>query len=516
MALDVSQQFTATATFSDNSTQDVSNVAQWSSSSTQNATVTQTGLVTAKKVTSSPITISATFGPTSANVQLTINSDNLDSISISPQTGIAQGTKVQFVATGTFNDGSTHNVTSQVTWATSDKTILNFTSGSSAQGVAPGTVTVTATLGSVTGSTLFTVSSATIQSVTVTPSSSTIPIQGHESMSATGLFSDSTTQDITTSVTWSSDAPAIASVGSLGSSLGIVNGLMAGTANISAQFSAGGASATGKAPLTVSSATLQSISISPGSALVVPGSTVQFNAQGKWSDGSTQNLNQFVTWSIADTSGTNVATVSAGVVTGNSAGTAQVTAKSGSLSANASVVVEGSALNSVQVSPHTASVPKTIEIPFTAMGTFADGNQLDLTGAVTWTSSSPAIATVSNVPNSSGVATGDSAGSSTISAVFAGQSDSAALTVTNATLNSIAVTPANSSINLGASQQFTAKGTFSDGSVINLTGQVTWTSSDPAVAVIKSTGVANSASKGTTTIKASLNGVTGMTVLTVN
>jgi hypothetical protein len=150
------------------------------------------------------------------------------------------------------------------------------------------------------------------------------------------------------------------------------------------------------------------------------------------------------------------------------------------------------------------------------MGTFADGNQLDLTGAVTWTSSSPAIATVSNVPNSSGVATGDSAGSSTISAVFAGQSDSAALTVTNATLNSIAVTPANSSINLGASQQFTAKGTFSDGSVINLTGQVTWTSSDPAVAVIKSTGVANSASKGTTTIKASLNGVTGMTVLTVN
>ena len=268
--------------------------------------------------------------------------------------------------------------------------------------------------------------------------------------------------------------------------------------------------------MTVSSATLKSLAITPKSSLVVPGSTQQFNATGTFSDKSFQVLNQYVTWSIADTSGTNVATVNTtGVITGNSAGTATVTAKSGSLSASASVAVEGSALTGIQVAPQSTSVPETIELSFTANGMFADSNQLDLTSIVTWTSSAPSVATVSNASNSNGVATGVAMGNTTIGASFQGQSDSAALTVTNATLVSITVTPANSIISLGASQQFTAQGKFSDGSLIRLTNQVIWSSSDPAVAVVKSSGVASSASIGTTTIKASLNGVSGTTVLSV-
>jgi hypothetical protein len=314
----------------------------------------------------------------------------------------------------------------------------------------------------------------------------------------------------------SSDS-TVGSIGNAGATLGIAQGLKAGTTTISATFSFAGQSATGNSVLTVTSATLQSIAVTPASSLVVPGSTMQFNATGTWSDNTTQVVNTFATWSIADTSGTKVATVNAaGVVTGNTAGTAKVTAQFLGKAGNANVVVEGSALNSLVVSPSTASVPETIEIPFTAKGNFADGQKLDLTAAATWTSSAPSIATVSNVANTSGVATGISTGPATISAVFIGQSGSAALTVTNATLNSIAVTPANSSISLGSSQQFTAKGTFSDGSVLNLTNQVNWSSSDSSVAVIKPSGVADSASTGTTTIKASLNGVNGSTVLTVH
>ncbi|HZR66099.1 MAG TPA: Ig-like domain-containing protein [Terriglobales bacterium] len=517
MSLDVSQQFTATATFSDSTTQDVSNVAQWSSSSPTNATVTGTGLVTAKAITSSPITISATFASQSANTQLTINADSLVSIAITPGGGIAQGMNTQFTATGTFNDGSTHNVTSQITtWSSTDSTVLQFQGGSRAKGLKPGTVTVSATLGSVTGRIPFDVSNATIQSVTVTPSGSVLPIGGHETFTATGVFSDSSTQDITTSVTWSSDS-AHATIGSSGATLGIANGISAGTANISAMFTGGGVSKTGTAPLTVSSATLTSLALTPGSSLVVPGSTMQYNAVGTWSDQSTEVLNSAVTWSIADVSGSNVATVNtAGVVTGNTAGTATVKAVINSLNATASVVVEGSALTGIQVTPSSTSIPETIDVQFTAKGSFADGKTLDLTAAVTWTSSSSAIATVSNVANTSGVATGNATGTATISAVFLGQSDSAALTVTNATLNSITVTPANSSISLGNTQQFAAKGAFSDSSVITLTNQVNWTSSDPQVAVIKPTGIADSASTGTTTIKASLNGVSGSTVLTVH
>jgi hypothetical protein len=85
-----------------------------------------------------------------------------------------------------------------------------------------------------------------------------------------------------------------------------------------------------------------------------------------------------------------------------------------------------------------------------------------------------------------------------------------------ATLSSIAVTPAAPSAQtLTATLQFTAIGTYSDGSTGNITTTVSWASSSTGVATINSSGLATSAGGGTTTISASLSGVTGSTVLTV-
>jgi hypothetical protein len=241
-----------------------------------------------------------------------------------------------------------------------------------------------------------------------------------------------------------------------------------------------------------------------------------FNAKGKWSDGSTQNVNVYATWSSSDT---NVATVGvSGVVTGQSEGPDTITATLSGKNASESLVVEGSNLVSIKITPQSLKLPATIETQLTAMGTFSDGNQLDLTSAVTWTSSTPSVATVSNSADSPGVATGVATGSTTVSASFAGIGATTPLTitVTTATLTSIAVTPSNPTISLGSTQLFDAKGTFTDGSVVDITVQVAWTSSDVTVATIKTNGLASSASTGTTTIKASLNGVNGSTVLTVH
>ena len=90
------------------------------------------------------------------------------------------------------------------------------------------------------------------------------------------------------------------------------------------------------------------------------------------------------------------------------------------------------------------------------------------------------------------------------------------LTVSNATIQSITVTPASPTIALGALQQFAASGLFSDGSTQDITSVVTWTSSAPTVAVVNQKGVASSATHGQTNIKATLKGVTGSTLLSVN
>jgi hypothetical protein len=82
-------------------------------------------------------------------------------------------------------------------------------------------------------------------------------------------------------------------------------------------------------------------------------------------------------------------------------------------------------------------------------------------------------------------------------------------------LTSIAVTPANQTIQVGATQQFTATGTYSNGSTQNITGSVTWTSSNTSVATITGAGLATAVNPGSTTIMATLSGVSGSAGLTV-
>ena len=88
-------------------------------------------------------------------------------------------------------------------------------------------------------------------------------------------------------------------------------------------------------------------------------------------------------------------------------------------------------------------------------------------------------------------------------------------TVSNATPVSIAVTPANPSVTVGKTQQFTATGTYSDNSTQNLTSSVTWASSNISIATINSTGLATAATAGATAISATMGGVVGSTTFTV-
>jgi hypothetical protein len=101
------------------------------------------------------------------------------------------------------------------------------------------------------------------------------------------------------------------------------------------------------------------------------------------------------------------------------------------------------------------------------------------------------------------------------SANLGAASQGVAVTVAPSTLTSIAVTPANPTITVGGSQQFTATGTYSDASTQNLTSQVTWASSNTAAALVSASGLATAEATGTTTISATLGTVSGSTGLTV-
>jgi uncharacterized protein YjdB len=264
--------------------------------------------------------------------------------------------------------------------------------------------------------------------------------------------------------------------------------------------------------------TLKSIAITPASPTVAPGKTQQFTATGTYSDGSTQDITTTVSWI---SSATSIATIKlhTGLATGVSVGSASISANLGTVHATTTLTVSsGAVLQSITVTPTvTISVGATQQ--FTATGNFSDGSTQNLTTSSTWSSSNSAVATVSNTAGTQGLATAVSGGSASIMATSGSITGSATLTVNPATLVSIAISPQSPTITAGSTQQFTATGTFSDGSKQTITTSVTWISGTLGVATISnasgSQGLATAVGAGTSTISASQGSISTSTELTV-
>ena len=494
------QQFTATGTYSDGSTQNLTTTAGWTSSSTSVATIgLHTGL--AKGIAAGTATITATSGKISGSATLTVTAAVLTSIAVTPAAAsVAAGKAEQYKATGTYNNGTTENITDSVTWSSSASSIATVSSSGLATSVEQGSATITATSGTVSGSATLTVTAAVLTSVAVTPSTGSIAPGSTRQFTATGTYSNGTTQNLTTTASWTSSNTSVATIKL---HTGLATGVTAGTATITA--TAG--KITGSDTLT-EAPVLTSISISPASPSIAAGTTQQFTATGNYSDGSTQNLSSSATWSSSQTS---VATIAAGgLATGITVGASTITATSGSITGTATLTVGQPVLVAIAVTPANSSFALGTTLQLAATGTYSDGSTLDLTATATWSSANSSTATV----NAQGVASSVAVGSTSVTATAGSVGGSTTVTVTTATLVSIAVTPAIPTLPLGITQQFTATGAFSDGTTQNITGSVQWSSNTPAVATITTTGLATSVAQGSATITATSGSVTGSATLT--
>jgi hypothetical protein len=133
--------------------------------------------------------------------------------------------------------------------------------------------------------------------------------------------------------------------------------------------------------------------------------------------------------------------------------------------------------------------------------------------------SAPNVAQVSDTNPTKGRLQALAAGGATVSATYQGVSGADQVIVTAAALTQIAVSPASAKIAVGALQQFTALGTFADGTQFDVTDFVTWFSTAPSVAAISnaagSRGQAKGLAPGATTVSAVRGNVTGTAALTV-
>lgn len=155
IAVGKTQQMTATGTYDNGTTDTVTDSASWSTSDVTIATVSSTGLVTG--VASGTATISATLDAVSGSTTVNVEVANLTSISITPTSpSISSGDTQQFTATGILQNGTTVDLTSSVTWASSNTAAATIDSSGLATALtvtSTETTNITAQSGSITSNT---------------------------------------------------------------------------------------------------------------------------------------------------------------------------------------------------------------------------------------------------------------------------------------------------------------------------------------------------------------------------
>lgn len=348
-----------------------------------------------------------------------------------------------------------------------------------------------------------------LDSISVSPATQSLTAGQSAQLTATGTFGNAkhtSSQDVTSTVNWSSNAPGVASV----SRGGLVTAVSAGTAVVSASAQGFNGPVSSSATITVTSSggttgggSVVSITITPGSQSVTgSGQTVQFIAIGTTSSGATVNLTGQVIWT---SSATSIATINAssGLATSVGAGTTTITAlysasSSGTtVTGTASLTVTGgtsTGFTALTITPGSQALSATGQTgQFIALGTTGAGTVLDVTDSpnIVWSSSSPSIATVNAA---TGLATGVNQGTTTITAKLTNTDNSVVLATATVNVSvtsppepilSLTIIPSSITVlNFNLTGQFLAIGTFSTSPYVrDMTNSptTTWLSSEPEI-----------------------------------
>jgi len=434
-------------------------------------------------------------------VDTSFANSTLTAITVTPSSAMVAKTFVaQFSATGTYSDGSSADLTSQVVWSSDNTGTATITADTgSAIGVASGSAVITATAKGITSNSAnLTVTASELTAISITPASATVAKSSTTSFAATGTFSDGSQADITKRVTWATGNSLIASINS---ATGVAKGVAVGETTIVAS-SNGITSPVAK--LAVNTYTLSGLNITPATASTPQGQTTTFTATATYADGSTGNVSGSVAWASSEV---GVATINtSGIASTLAQGSTNIKASINGITSNsAALTVTAPVVTAIKVSPTTAIVAKGHTTSFTATATYSDGATSDITNQVTWASGSSIV----TINKSTGVATAATVGNTVVSASLNGvTSPTASIAVTTAALQSISITPATTTTPKGLAATFSATGTYSDGTTGNVSGSVTWASSNTAVATLNTSGVAATLAIGSTTITATTGGVT--------
>lgn len=425
------------------------------------------------------------------------NPPSVTELSVQPnQLELAVGDTRQFRVLAKFSDGHVEDVTDEVKYSVNLFTFINLTSLGEVVAKAAGDTELTVKLRDLSKVVPISVLPPRLETLQLSPAVIQVAKSSQIQFNVQAFYSDGSNDDVTDEINWAAISPSFLT--SLGD--GLYQATTAGLETFSVEYMSVTSNATN---VTITDATISSISVTPSDISIVSGTSEQLSALAIYSDGSTQDITDQATWNSANSS---IASVSSdGLVNAQStAGSTTITAEFNSVTSNTvNIEVSAATVAELQISPGSLTMANGTQANLTAIATFNNGSSQNVTSQVSWQSSATSVATV----DTNGVVNALSQGTSLVFASFGGKtSNSTSVTVTEAEVLQVSVTPDSASIAKGTEQQFVAIAHLSDGSSQDVTNQASWQSSNVNTATIDSSGQAQAINVGDATITATFDG----------
>ncbi len=327
--------------------------------------------------------MTAVYSPSiTGSTGVTVLGAVLDALAVTPvDPSVPAGEDLAFRATGTYSDGSSRDLSSSVTWTSSDLAVATVDSTGLAHAVDVGTSTITATSGTVSASSSLTVTEPEISYVTLTPDGADVPVGLTRQYTATATLTDGTTEDITDEVAWATDEVGTATI----DADGLLTAVALGDTVVRAQTSSSDPDGVFGAYTSVHvvDPVLTDLTADPTALSLPRGLDSAVLLTATYSDGTTTDVSSLATWTSDDPAVAGVDPT--GLVHAVELGSTTVRGAYGGREATTAVTVGTAVLRSLEVRL-APDVYRGASQQARALGRFSDGTSADLTRSVQWRS----------------------------------------------------------------------------------------------------------------------------------
>lgn len=482
-----SEQLKLTAIYADDSTEDITSRAVWTSSNEEVVTVIKGKLVA---LASGEAEVTAKYGNREISVSIDVDVPRL-LISSQDEVYIQTGKDVNLTVKATYADGSNKDVTSDAVWSVDDSAVAYVSKGKITTYKA-GNAVVTAKYGDKSVKINVYVDIPT----TLVLSSKILNFQigSYEQLTLKALFTDGREEDVTAKAEWKTDSTSVVDVRK-----GLVTGIATGAASVTAKYG------TRTVTAAVSVGVLKSLTTSVDTELnLARGAEKLLTASATYTDGTKKDVTKEAVW---ESSNTKTATISEeGKLKAVASGSAEITATFGGKTLKFDVQVD--LADSLTANPAVLSFDLNEVKTITLTAKDRDGASVNVSDKAEWTSSNTAIVTVEK-----GVVTPVARGKATITAKYGGKSVTISIEV--GVVQSISVSKRLVSLKTGTSVQIVVTALMSDGSKKDVTSSTEWKSSSYKIADVEN-GLVTGIGPGSATVTASFGGKTATASIDVD